>query len=85
MNKDPEQRGWVWGVDHDERAVVSRLFFMNPLQVSLLEAHGHVLIVDTTENRNMFRYHLTTICVVDGENKRRNIAHLLHETHDQET
>ena len=77
--KDP---GWKYQFHHNDDGRLARFFWMNPRQVSLFLLYGAVIILDVSENRNAYKMHLTTVIVVDGENRTRNVAYCLHDRQD---
>jgi MULE transposase domain len=79
-----KEEGWIHSFWSDENHRMARFFWMNPCQVSLLQVYGDVLSVDTSENRNLYGWPLTTIIVVDGENRSRNVAHCLSKQQDHD-
>jgi hypothetical protein len=50
---------------------------MSPYQLALARLYGEVITLDVSENRNAYKMHLTTLVVVDGKNRTRNIAYCL--------
>lgn len=51
----------------------------------MLQIHGDVLVVDVSEGRNTYNMYLTTIIVVDSENKSQDVAFCLSERQDATT
>ena len=58
---------------------------MSPYQQLLSKFFGFVLLLNSSEGKNMFDYHVTTFIVIDGNNKSRNIAYCVHKGQDRET
>jgi MULE transposase domain len=79
---DHEDPGWKYQFYHNPDGRLGRFFWMNPRQISLFLLYGEVVILDVSENRNAYNMHLTTVIVVDGENRTRNIAYCLHDRQD---
>src|SRR5437762_12840901 len=69
----------IWKEGH------TRLWWMSPYQQLLAKFFGFVLLLDSSEGKNMFDYHVTTFIVIDGNNKSRNIAYCVHKGRDGET
>ena len=65
--------------------IESRQSRMSPGQVALARLYGEVMVLDVSEGRNLYKMHLTTIVVVDGDNRTRNIAYCLSERQDTDT
>jgi hypothetical protein len=77
---------WAFNIHaRDSDGILSRVFWINPYQRTLAALYGDVVILDVSEGRNVFDYHLTTFVVIDGENNSRNIGFCLTEKQDHET
>jgi zinc finger SWIM domain-containing protein 3 len=77
-----ETPGWETDFWHNDRNTLARFFWMSPYQLAVARLYGEVIALDVSENRNAYKMHLTTLVVVDGENRTRNIAYCLSETED---
>ena len=77
-------RRWEFSM-HMEGGTLTRLWWMSPYQQLLAKFFGFVLLLDSSEGKNMFDYHVTTFIVIDGHNKSRNIAYCVHKGRDGET
>lgn len=76
--KDPR---WDYAC-HVEQGRLTRLWWMTPYQQLVAKFFGSVLLVDTSEGKNAYDYHLTTFVVLDGNYKNRNIAYCVHAYKD---
>jgi len=80
-----EDQRWGWAVDSRSDGTLSRLWWINPFQRTLVEIYGDVILVDVCEGRNDVDFHLTTFVVIDGENKSRDVAFCISERQDEDT
>src|SRR5436190_14279730 len=82
---EAQEEGWIYRYWHNNQGRLGRFFWMNPWQVSMLRIYGDVLVVDISEARNIYNMYLTTIIVIDSENKSRDAAFCLSERQDATT
>jgi len=76
--------GWVYKLHPNEDGRLSRFFWMSPKQIALFRLYGYVIQFDVSYNRTRYGFYLTTVILVDGENRSRNVAYCLSERQDQE-
>ena len=55
---------------------------MSPYQKETARSFGGVIIIDVSEGRNMYNMYLTTMIVVDGENRSKSVAYCLSSSQD---
>ena len=78
-----DEPGWEYAAC-SELNKLTRLFWMNPYQKVLARFFGDVIIIDSSEGKNLYDYHLTTFVVINGDNESRNIGYCLHLYEDEE-
>lgn len=82
---EAQEEGWIYRYWHNNEGRLARFFWMNPWQVSMLHIYGDILVVDVSEGRNIYNMYLTTIIIIDSENKSRDVAFCLSERQDGTT
>jgi MULE transposase domain len=82
---ESQEPGWHHRFWHSDEDRLAWFFWMSPYQIAMARLYGHVLIVDVTENKNMYGMYLATYIVIDGENRSRNVAYCLSDRQDQLT
>jgi len=80
---ESQEQGWHHSFWHNENDRLARFFWMSPYQIALAHLHGDILIVDVTENKNVYGMYLTIFVIIDGEYRSRNIAYCLSDRQDQ--
>ena len=80
-----EDERWVVHVEADpETQRFRRLFWMTPDQVLFAIRFGDVIINDITLMRNKYNLPLNIWCIIDHQNKTRNIAYAVHTSETME-
>jgi hypothetical protein len=80
---EKKEEGWdyeIFSDPIDQR--LSRVWWITPVQMDLLKDFGDVLVLDTSEGKNVYDYFLLTFVIVDGENLTRNVGYCIHDKQD---
>jgi len=80
---EKKEEGWdyeMFSDPIDQR--LSRVWWITPAQMDLLRDFGNVLVLDTSEGKNIYDYFLLTFVIVDGENVTRNVGYCIHDKQD---